>query len=183
MKQVRLTGKTYRTQKRPYGRFLFERGHRMERILMKLKIDRIILYTVIFTLSACMVFRSLIIGIGFITIKEVAPGGTYYLLEQLFDIRIWGAAYLINAFLYVLGTALFLWRKHVPSIILSGITGALLMLFYVAASWDVSSSKIHTYGYIFTFALHIAIALLGGVAWLTIKQVRITLPGRNSKKR
>ncbi|PAD36319.1 hypothetical protein [Terribacillus saccharophilus] len=98
----------------------------MERILMKwFKVDRIILYTVVITLAASMTFRSIIIGIGFTTIDELAPNGTYALMERLLPIEYWGYLFLANAVLYAAGLALFFWRKSLTLLIIMEAMGAI----------------------------------------------------------
>jgi len=156
----------------------------MERILMKwFKVDRIILYTVVVTLAACMTFRSIIIGIGFIAIDEPAPNGTYALMERILPIEQWGYLFLANAILYAAGLALFFWRKSLSTLVIMGLMGGVLMFVYVSASWEVSSSKIHTYGYILTLVLHLFVSLLGGIAWGVKRGITISSRTNSSTER
>lgn len=137
----------------------------------KFQLDQVIMITVVITLSIVHIIRSSVLGYGFIDVSDdFSPNGTYALLDNLMSLKLWGTFFILNAIFYALGILLFFKKHSMSMLIFSGLMGGLLMFFYVAASWENSTTKIHTHGYIITCSLHFFIALLGGATyWLKTK--------------
>ena len=141
-------------------------GKIMKSLLERIKQDKIRIETALITMGFYLIGRSAILGYGFVDVgTEFSPNGTYALLDSVMALSIWGYLLIANSLLYLIGSLIARYKHIYSPLIFAGVTGAILMFYYTSASWANSTTKIHTHGYMYTFSAHLAVVLIGGVAY------------------